>query len=296
VRGARPRGRRDTASGRRAARSRPGAGGAHRSRTGRLRGSGSGPGNPVGPRAEAAPVAAAAAGAVGAVGAAPEDVPAAGVRAAGARPGGFRRRAGLPLSGRAREIGGFALAGGAAYAADLGLFVWLRGPGGMGPLTAKALSFVAGCTVAYLGNALGTYRGRRPAGGRARRYGVFFAVNFAGALMQLACLGFSHYVLGLTTPGDDVVSGAGVGMLLATALRFWGTRTLVFRAPGRESGREPGRESGPASPGGPDGAPGSEPGPAGRPRGRTAVHPEAGAPGSAGVPGAGEGSRPTWTG
>ena len=28
------------------------------------------------------------------------------------------------------ELAGFALAGGAAYAADLGLFVWLRGPGG----------------------------------------------------------------------------------------------------------------------------------------------------------------------
>jgi putative flippase GtrA len=128
-----------------------------------------------------------------------------------------------------REALGFAAAGAAAYAADLGLFLWLRGPGGLGPLTAKALSFLAGCTVAYLGNSLGTYRGRAPATGRARQYGVFFAVNIAGALVQLVCLGFSHYVLGLTAPRDDVVSGLGVGMLLATALRFWGTRTLVFR-------------------------------------------------------------------
>jgi putative flippase GtrA len=135
--------------------------------------------------------------------------------------------------GALSEMLGFALAGAAAYAADLGLFIWLRGPGGCGPLTAKALSFLAGCTVAYVGNALGTYRGRTPVAGRARRYGVFFAVNVAGALVQLACLGLSHYVLGFTGPRADVVSGAGIGMALATVLRFWGTRTLVFRGTAR---------------------------------------------------------------
>lgn len=136
------------------------------------------------------------------------------------------------------ELLGFALAGGAAYAADLALFIWLRGPGGLGPLTAKSLSFLAGCTVAYAGNALGTYRDRATAGGRARRYGVFFAVNIAGAVVQLLCLGCSHYVLGFTSARADVASGAGVGMALATALRFWGTRTLVFRtARGGRGGR-----------------------------------------------------------
>jgi putative flippase GtrA len=133
---------------------------------------------------------------------------------------------------RPPEVVGFALAGAVAYAVDLGVFVWLRGAGGFGPLSAKAVSFVAGCTVAYVGNALGTYRGRVAAGGRARRFGVFFAVNFAGALVQLACLGFSHYVLGFTASRDDIVSGAGVGMVLATAVRFWGTRNLVFRTAG----------------------------------------------------------------
>lgn len=149
------------------------------------------------------------------------------------------------------EILGFALAGGAAYGADLGLFVWLRGPGGYGPLTAKALSFVAGCTVAYAGNALGTYRGRGPgpAGRRARRYGAFLAVNVAGALVQLLCLGFSHYVLGFASPRADVVSGAGIGMALATLLRFWGTRTLVFAGPSRGGGSRAAGRGGPAAEG-----------------------------------------------
>ncbi|WP_206507156.1 GtrA family protein [Streptomyces chrestomyceticus] len=150
------------------------------------------------------------------------------------------------LRALAPELLGFAVAGSFAYAADLALFVWLRGPAGLDPFTAKSLSFLAGCTIAYTGNAVGTYRARtRPApppyGGpdprtptpvRLRRYTLFLAVNLAGALVQLACLGLSHHVLGLTSATADTVSGAGVGMALATCLRFWGTRTLVFRHAG----------------------------------------------------------------
>ncbi|MEU4165709.1 GtrA family protein [Streptomyces sp. NPDC026665] len=130
-----------------------------------------------------------------------------------------------------REVLGFAAVGALAYAADLGLFVWLRGPVGLGPLTAKALSFLAGCSVAYAGNALGTYRHAADRG--PRQYLVFFAVNIAGALVQLLCVAVSHYGLGFTSPGADTVSGAGIGMALATVLRFWGTRSLVFRGEGR---------------------------------------------------------------
>ncbi|MFI7384546.1 GtrA family protein [Streptomyces sp. NPDC049813] len=132
------------------------------------------------------------------------------------------------------ELVGFAVAGACAYAADLGLFVWLRGPVGMDPISAKAVSFVAGCSVAYLGNALGTYRNRTAGVSRLRQYGVFFAVNVAGALVQLGCIAVSHYVLGFTSRRADTVSGAGVGMVLATLLRFWGTRTLAFGARSRE--------------------------------------------------------------
>ncbi|MGW4976736.1 GtrA family protein [Streptomyces mirabilis] len=133
-----------------------------------------------------------------------------------------------------QELLGFGTVGVLAYAADLGLFLWLRGPVGLDPLTAKALSFVAGCSVAYTGNALGTYR-HHPVG-RPRRcpdFLVFLAVNLAGALVQLLCVAVSHYGLGLTSRRADTVSGAGIGMALATVLRFWGTRTWVFRGEGR---------------------------------------------------------------
>ncbi|MDC0765901.1 GtrA family protein [Streptomyces sp. HD] len=140
-----------------------------------------------------------------------------------------RERAG-PSTTR-RELLGFATVGLLAYAVDLALFTFLRGPVALGPLTAKALSFVAGCTVAYVGNALGTYRHAHPTG--VRPYAVFVAVNIAGAAVQLLCLTVSHYCLGFTSQRADTVSGAGIGMALATVLRFWGTRTLVFRTEGR---------------------------------------------------------------
>ncbi|MFB7494162.1 GtrA family protein [Streptomyces sp. NPDC056161] len=130
-----------------------------------------------------------------------------------------------------RELVGFATAGLLAYATDLALFTWLRGPADLDPLTAKTLAFAAGCTVAYLGNAHGTYRHAQPRG--VRPYAVFVAVNLAGALVQLLCIAVSHYGLGLTSQYADTVSGAGIGMGLATILRFWGTRTLVFPAEGR---------------------------------------------------------------
>lgn len=150
------------------------------------------------------------------------------------RPGRVLRRGRVLRSGRIPwpEVVSFALVGGCAYATDVAAFLWLRGSLGWEPLGAKALSFLAGCTVAYLGNALGTYR-RRGVG--LREYAVFFAVNLAGAVVQLLCLGISHHGLGLTSPRADTVSGLGVGMFLATCLRFWGTRTLVFRVEGRRT-------------------------------------------------------------
>ncbi|MFF1319927.1 GtrA family protein [Streptomyces chartreusis] len=156
-----------------------------------------------------------------------------GTRACPTRQGGPETagpRATGPRSAR-HEVLAYAAVGLLAYAVDLALFTCLRGPAALDPLTAKAASFVAGCTVAYAGNARGTYRHTRRRG--PRPYAAFFAVNVAGAVVQLLCLSVSHYGLGFTSQLADTVSGAGIGMALATVLRFWGTRTLVFPAEGR---------------------------------------------------------------
>jgi putative flippase GtrA len=144
------------------------------------------------------------------------------------------------------EFAGFATVGVFAFMADLCGFLLLRGPAGMNPMYAKALSFLAGVAVAYTGNALGPYRLReRRVAANWRRFLVFALVNVTGGAVQLGCLGVSRYALGLTSTLSDVVSGAGIGLVLGTAVRFWGTRTLVFSrrpAPGPEGVPGRGRE------------------------------------------------------
>ncbi|GAA3575039.1 hypothetical protein GCM10022295_65750 [Streptomyces osmaniensis] len=59
-----------------------------------------------------------------------------------------------------------------------------------------------------------------------------YAVDLA-LFSRLRSSGGTPIGLGFTSQLADTVSGAGIGMALATVLRFWGTRTLVFPAEGR---------------------------------------------------------------
>jgi putative flippase GtrA len=129
------------------------------------------------------------------------------------------------------ELLKFGVIGGLGYLTDVVLFLVLRQ--GLGAIGAKVVSLTASTAVAYLGNKYWTYRERTNTGSAQsvrRETTLFIAVNVAGALIQLACLGVSHYLLDLTSPTADLVSGSVVGMALATLARFWGTRTLVFRS------------------------------------------------------------------
>ncbi|MER7750487.1 GtrA family protein [Kitasatospora sp. NPDC097643] len=138
--------------------------------------------------------------------------------------GSDKLRAALP------ELLKFGVIGGLGYATDVVLFVLLREPAG--PVLGKVLSLTASTAVAFVGNKYWTFRERRsggPAGETGRETAMFLVVNLVGALVQLGCLGFSHYLMGLTSPTADLISSSVIGMALATALRFWGTRTLVFR-------------------------------------------------------------------
>ncbi|MEU2717694.1 GtrA family protein [Streptomyces sp. NPDC007205] len=129
-----------------------------------------------------------------------------------------------------RELFSFAAVGFLGYAIDLAAFTYLRGPAGLDPLTSKTVAFVAGCTLAYAGNARYTY-GHVQASGM-RPYVAYVVVSIAGALVQLLCLAISHYGLGFTSQRADTLSGSLIGMALATVLRFLGTRILVFRNEG----------------------------------------------------------------
>ncbi|MFC2609855.1 MAG: GtrA family protein, partial [Peptidiphaga gingivicola] len=59
-------------------------------------------------------------------------------------------------------------------------------------------------------------------------FAMFALVNLGGLLIALGCLGFSRYVLHLTTQFADNVSGNIVGLVLGTAFRYVMYRYFVF--------------------------------------------------------------------
>ena len=133
------------------------------------------------------------------------------------------------------EILKFGVVGGMAYIVQTGVFNLLRYAGGESallgdkPLTALTIAVIAATTVAYFGNRHWTFRHRGRQGLR-REYTLFFLLNAAALGIALACLGFSHYVLGLTSPLADNISANVVGVGMGTLFRFWSYRRWVFPA------------------------------------------------------------------
>jgi putative flippase GtrA len=138
---------------------------------------------------------------------------------------------------RARDLGkeasGFAAAGALGLVVDIGgynalVFLGEDGLLDQQPLIAKTISLVAGTTVAYFGNRFWTYR-HRPRGRFAREYTLYLALSGVALGIALACLAFTRYVLGLTSPLADNVSANGVGLALGSLFRFLSYRRFVFR-------------------------------------------------------------------
>lgn len=123
------------------------------------------------------------------------------------------------------EVGRFAVTGGAAYLVDVLVFNLLSA--GTGHIAAKVISSVAAIAVAYVGSRHYTWPTKRPTA--QHPFLVFVAVSAAAALVQLGCLWLCHDVIGWTGALADNISANVVGMGLATVLRFWGFRALVFR-------------------------------------------------------------------
>jgi len=132
------------------------------------------------------------------------------------------------------EIVVFGLVGLTGFVTDVGVFNLLRYAGDPAilehkPLTAKIASVAIAMLVTYLGNRHWTWRGRSRE--KVHHEIVLFVVfNLIGMGIAVGCLGFSHYVLGLTTPLADNLSANGAGLVLGTVFRFWAYRTYVFRA------------------------------------------------------------------
>ncbi len=124
----------------------------------------------------------------------------------------------------------FGVIGLLAFVVDTGCFNAFRELAGLGPLTSKTLSVVLATTVAFLGNRSWTFS-ERDHRRLWQAYALFFAFNGVALLISLACLGFTTYVLGLTSALAENVSANVVGLGLGMLFRFWAYHRWVFPAP-----------------------------------------------------------------
>lgn len=128
----------------------------------------------------------------------------------------------------AGELGKFGIVGILAFVVtDAGTNL-LHFRAGQGPLTANVIATIVAMAVSYAGNRYWTFRHRQRTG--VRREGVLFLLlNGVGLVIQLACLGFTTYLLGLH--GRLSYNAALItGIALATLFRYWSYKQWVWRA------------------------------------------------------------------
>ena len=131
----------------------------------------------------------------------------------------------------------FLAVGGAVFLFDAAMYnllvFWDPGSGwGHGlmhsnPLTAKLLTIAVASCLTYLGNRLWTF-GDRPRPHTGRSVVLFILVNVIAAGLQLGCLGFSRYVLGLDSVLADNISGTFIGQIVSTSFRYITYGRFVF--------------------------------------------------------------------
>ena len=131
----------------------------------------------------------------------------------------------------------FLTVGGIVFLLDAAMYnllvFWMPGAGwGHGvlhdhPLPAKVLTIAVASCFTYLCNRLWTF-GDRPRPHTARSILAFVVVNVVAAGLQLACLAFSRYVLGLDSALADNVSGTLIGQIVSTSFRYVTYGRFVF--------------------------------------------------------------------
>ncbi|NYF15853.1 putative flippase GtrA [Microbacterium sp. AK009] len=129
--------------------------------------------------------------------------------------------------GLVRRGGAFLVVGGVAFLVDAVTFNLLtfgfalsgQGPLYDLPLVSKSIAIVLATVVTYVGNRYWTFSARHLER-RFSRYALFVLLNVVAIGIQLGCLAFSRYVLGLEGVVADNISGTLVGQALATVFRF----------------------------------------------------------------------------
>lgn len=132
-----------------------------------------------------------------------------------------------------REASAFLVIGGLAFVVDALtynlLVFWVDGRGPMfdAPVPAKIIAIVVASIVTYIGNRYWTFNDRHLPP-KLSRYVLFVVFNLVAMGLQLGCLWFSRYVLGLDSVLADNISGTIIGQILATAFRFFTYDRFVF--------------------------------------------------------------------
>lgn len=128
----------------------------------------------------------------------------------------------------ARQFTQVGIVGLAGFVIDVGIFNLLRWlVPGWGPILPKILSTALAIVANWLGNRYWTFRGERRK--EVVREGVeFLVVSAFGALIPLACLAVSHYLLGFRSQLADNISANVIGLVLGTVFRFTFYRLWVF--------------------------------------------------------------------
>jgi putative flippase GtrA len=147
-----------------------------------------------------------------------------------------------------RRGGAFLVVGAVGFLVDAGVYNALVFWGGEGPmfhapLPAKIIAIAVATVVTYFGNKWWTF-GHKPAGNPLREYALYAVFNVIAIGLQLGCLGFSRYVLGLSSPLSDNISGTLIGQIIAVVFRYWAYDKFVFTGrretePQAISGRDP---------------------------------------------------------
>lgn len=126
------------------------------------------------------------------------------------------------------EVSKFGIVGLINTFVDIALFNVLLFGFGHAAWAAKIGSTAVSATSSYFMNRHWTWRDRRRSG-TERELPLFLLISALGLGIVEAPLLVSHYALGLTSKLADNISANVVGLLLATAFRFWASRQFVFR-------------------------------------------------------------------
>ncbi|WP_245673620.1 GtrA family protein [Nocardia lijiangensis] len=131
-----------------------------------------------------------------------------------------------------RKGAAFLVVGAIGFLVDAGTYNVLVFWGGEGvlyhaPLPAKIIAIAVATVVTYFGNKWWTF-GHKQTGNPAREYLLYAVFNVVAIGLQLGCLGFSRYVLDLSSPLSDNISGTLVGQIVAVVFRYWAYDKFVF--------------------------------------------------------------------